>query len=86
MLTRGILQFIIPTPIEQFDHAKVFENSWEYYWKEITGNSFFSQSVDKLWDNSVKLPPIFINSTRVEDGYPFIVSSLKLKNDSYNFV
>ncbi len=81
MLTRGLLQYIIPFPIGQFDHAKVFEKSWEYHWKEITGNSNFSNSIDSLWNNNQNLPPVFINTTRVEDGFPFLVSSLKLQSD-----
>lgn len=90
MLTRGLLQYLIPVPIPQFDHAKVFEESWEYHWKKETGNTDFSNPVDDLWSSDIILPPLFINSTRVEDGNPFVISSLSMESsiiqDLYRYI
>lgn len=90
MFTRSLIQYIIPFPIESFDHAKVFEKSWEYHWKKIMENNIFSDSVNLLWRDNSSLPPIFINMTRVENGRPFIISSHKIEStiikDLYNYI
>lgn len=81
MFTRDVIQLFIPVPIESFDPAKVFEKSWEYHWKKIMKDDGFSAPTLSLWDKNSKIPPLFVNVTRVEDGMPFLVSNLKF--DSY---
>lgn len=49
-------------------------------WEKNVGNNLFSENITNLWEPE-KLPPLFINITRVENGMPFVLSGLKLKSD-----
>jgi predicted acylesterase/phospholipase RssA len=90
MFTREIVQMILPFPVHSFDHAKVFEKTWEYHWaatfreSEILkeGDSFsFASPFTSIWekDTDYRIPRLFLGTTRVEDGTPFLVSNIKLK-------
>jgi hypothetical protein len=84
MLTREVVQLIIPVPISSFDHAKVFEETWEYQWQQaMKGDNTFGEPLLSLWkdDPDCKIPPLFLNSTQVEDGYPVALSHLQLESD-----
>ncbi|MBN2618792.1 MAG: patatin-like phospholipase family protein [Spirochaetales bacterium] len=92
MFTRGVLQLLLPVPIQSFDHAKVFERVWEEFWEKETNSSQFKQPIESLWEGDGYTPSLFINITRVENGIPFSIGSLKLKNTliedlySYNYL
>jgi predicted acylesterase/phospholipase RssA len=76
--SREIIQLLIPFPIQSFDRAKVFEETWEYIWKEeLNKDSTFSKSFLSLWDNKA-IPPVFLNATQVETGYPVVLSNIRL--------
>lgn len=90
MFTTEIIQMIFPLPITNFDYAKVFEKTWEYYWRKslkkysIPGkkNTFcFASPFTSIWsgDTNYQIPRLFLGTTRVEDGTPFLVSNIKLK-------
>lgn len=58
MLTRGVVQLLVPVPIPSFDNAKVFEKTWELYWQEEIGDRTFSQPFLSLWpDKSLFTAP-----------------------------
>lgn len=84
MLTREVVQLLCPVPVASFDHAKVFENTWEYHWQKVMNDETFGAPFLSLWaDHSGRaVPPLFINSTHVEDGNPVIVSPLDLNFSS----
>lgn len=91
MFTREIVQLLIPFPISSFDHAKVFEKTWEYYWKNMMDqDQTFSDPFLTLWKDdsnpaNKRIPALFVNVTEVEDGYPVIVSNIDLKS-SFNLL
>jgi hypothetical protein len=85
MLTRGVIQLLIPFPIPSFDNAKVFEETWEITWRNnLNGDTTFSNPFLSLWQNPGKLPipPVFLNTTQVENGYPIYVSHLRIGRNS----
>jgi len=94
LLTRGVIQLLVPVPISSFDPAKVFEKTWEKEWRKAmhiteTDGCLFSGAFLSLWksfDTLLTVPQLFINSTRVENGYPVVISSLDLpwKTDTTN--
>jgi hypothetical protein len=78
MFTREAVQLMVPFPIHSFDHAKVFEETWELTWQNVMmGDSTFGVPFLSLWRNN-SIPPVFLNVTQVENGYPVVVSNLKL--------
>lgn len=81
LCTREVFQLLIPIPIESFDCAKTFEKTWEYVWKKnLNGDTTFSNSFLSLM-NKKSIPPLFINTTQVENGYPVILSNIKINYD-----
>ncbi len=84
MLTREVVQLLCPVPIASFDHAKVFENTWEYHWQKVMNDETFGAPFLSLWANhsGKAVPPLFINTTHVEDGNPVIISPLDLNFSS----
>jgi hypothetical protein len=89
MLTRGIVQLLIPVPIESFDPAKVFEETWENTWRDnLKGDTTFSAPFLSLWPKNnpstpAVIPPLFLNTTQVENGYPVYVSNLIISEPPY---
>lgn len=88
MLTREFLNFAIPFPVSSFDHAKVFERTWELQWEKamsyqdggnIINDETFGRSFTSIWKNDYdfSIPALFINMTRVEDGTPITASNIK---------
>lgn len=73
MFTRGIIQTLLPIGIESFDHAKIFEKSWEM------SSDLFSKPIDTLWQSPHTNPALILNITRVEDGLPVVISSSSIK-------
>jgi hypothetical protein len=81
MLTREIVQLLVPVPIYSFDDAQILEKTWELYWNETMGDKSvtFDKPFLSLWKkDSLTVPALFLNSTQVENGYPVIVSNLRL--------
>lgn len=89
MFTRAVLQFCSPVAIDCFDYAKVFERKWELNWTHKINDMPFSNSLPEgayseaftsLWKNNTDffVPALFLSTTRVEDGNPFMISNLKL--------
>lgn len=77
LFTREIIQLLVPFPIESFDRAKVFEETWEYVWKDNLNNDpTFGASFLSLWDKNT-VPSLFINTTQVENGYPVVLSNIR---------
>ena len=78
LFTREMIQLLVPYPIESFDRAKVFEETWEYVWENNLNNdpTFRSSFLSLLDKNTV--PPLFINTTQVENGYPVVLSNIRL--------
>ncbi len=78
LCTREVLQLLIPFPIQSFDCAKVFEKTWEYNWKNnLNDDTTFSEPLLSLLNNA-SIPPLFINTTQVENGYPVILSNISI--------
>lgn len=78
LCTREVLQLLIPFPIQSFDCAKVFEKTWEYTWKNnLNDDLTFSEPLLSLLDND-SIPSLFINSTQVENGYPVVLSNIRI--------
>ncbi|MBN2444186.1 MAG: hypothetical protein JXJ04_22675, partial [Spirochaetales bacterium] len=91
MFTSEIVQMILPFPVTQFDYAKVFEKTWEYHWN----NAFYKLGVSlskntvsfaspfmSIWagDSNYEIPRLFIGITRVEDGSPYLISTINLND------
>ncbi|MBN2735989.1 MAG: DUF998 domain-containing protein [Spirochaetales bacterium] len=83
MFTREIIQFLLPFPIESFDHAKVFEKVWEDNWPMAVtlhevGDKTYSGGFTSIWKNDPNhfIPPAFLNITKVENGNPFAISPI----------
>jgi len=89
MFTREIIQYVMPFPINDFDRAKVFEETWEYHWnnqvKPSAGSLSFSSPFTSLktGDTDFIVPAIFLQTTRVEDGKPYTISSMGRDPDSF---
>jgi predicted acylesterase/phospholipase RssA len=83
MFIRDTLQTLLPIPVQCFDRSKVFEEAWEIVWAEIMGNNDFASPFTDLWSGNKNstIPALFLNSTRVEDGMPFVISNLELDFD-----
>lgn len=80
LFTRELIQLLVPFPIESFDRAKVFEGTWEYVWENSLNNDqAFHASFLSLWNKNT-LPALFINTTQVENGFPVVLSNIKLNN------
>lgn len=81
MFTREAVQLLVPFPIESFDSANVFEETWEDTWRNnLKGDTTFSKPFHSLWQNQTKsIPAVFLNTTQVENGYPIFVSHLQLR-------
>ncbi|MFM9838178.1 MAG: hypothetical protein ACKVOQ_07935 [Cyclobacteriaceae bacterium] len=62
------------------DRATALSNNMDY-WSDDDQN-LFHKNVDEVFDQSGRLPILFINTTRVQEGTPAVVSSIKLKNFS----
>lgn len=90
LLTRGAIQLLVPVPIQSFDPAKIFEETWENTWRDnLKGDTTFSAPFLSLWPKndpliSPVIPPVFLNMTRVENGYPVYVSNLIISEPQYN--
>jgi hypothetical protein len=78
MLTRGVIQLLIPVPIPSFDNAKIFEKTWELYWQEAMGvddeHNIFSQPFLALGPDK----PVSIGSTDTPAPTPPVVPALFL--------
>ncbi|NOS94444.1 MAG: hypothetical protein HOP30_21225 [Cyclobacteriaceae bacterium] len=62
------------------DRATALSNSMDYW---STGASdVFKKEVDEAFDQSGRLPILFINTTRVQEGTPAVVSSIRLDSVS----
>jgi hypothetical protein len=83
MFTREAVRLLVPFPIESFDSAKVFEETWEDAWRNnLQGDTAFSEPFLSLWRNNTKsIPAVFLNTTQVENGYPIFVSHLRLQTE-----
>lgn len=78
LCTREVLQLLIPFPIQSFDCAKVFEKTWEYTWKNnLNNDTTFSEPLLSLLNND-SIPPLFLNTTQVENGYPVVLSNIRI--------
>lgn len=58
------------------DRATALSNNMDY-WSEPNQNQFH-KNLDEVFDPSGRLPILFINTTRVQEGTPAVVSSIKL--------
>jgi hypothetical protein len=90
MFTEEILQYIIPFPISGFDHAKVFEKTWEYHWsnevqkegQKNTNSAAFDGPFLSLWKDNrdYHIPALFLGVTQVENGYPYLICNISFTN------
>lgn len=94
MSSRSLIQWIVPLPINRFDHGKVFEKKWENTWKEALKNTnYFSDPFLSLWEadpnvkknSNFEIPALFINITRVDNGMPVLVSNLTFAQRSSEY-
>jgi hypothetical protein len=58
------------------DRATALSNNMDY-WSSDEKN-VFEKNLDQVYDTSGRLPILFINTTRVQEGTPAVVSSIKL--------
>lgn len=74
------VQRMWPWPIDAFDRSHAFERSLEYSWKKQFGADDFSRDFMGFWspEREKTGPAIFMNSTNVESGIPFVISNLDL--------
>ncbi len=59
------------------DRATALSNNMDY-WSADTKN-LFHKDLNEVFDTTGRLPILFINTTRLEEGTPAVVSSIKLK-------
>ncbi len=64
------------------DRATSIEAAMEEGPDDTLMNNLFNRPISQVFDTSGKLPILFINSTRVNDGMPAEVSSVKLPQNS----
>ncbi len=90
LLFPDLFQRFLPLRVQRFDRAVTFEKALETSWQDTFGNDQFSQNILNLPTKQMDgtpLPALFLNSTNVESGKRFIVSSLLLpkvdQGDSY---
>lgn len=62
------------------DRATALSNSMDYW--SVGANDVFKKDVDEAFDQSGRLPILFINTTRVQEGTPAVVSSIRLDSVS----
>lgn len=60
------------------DRATALSNNMDY-WSEDAKN-LFHENLNEVLDTTGRLPILFINTTRVEEGTPAVVSSIQLKS------
>jgi hypothetical protein len=62
------------------DRATALSDNMDYFAADV-GNTF-KRNVNEVVDTTGRLPILFINTTRVQEGTPAVVSSIKLKGFS----
>jgi hypothetical protein len=62
------------------DRATALSNNMDY-WSSDEKN-VFEKNLDEVLDTTGRFPILFINTTRVQEGTPAVVSSIKIKNFS----
>ena len=80
------LQRFLPQPMSAFDRARALEHTWNTSWTRSFGSRRFNDDFRNLWKGSdktrvSKAPALFLNSTNVETGKRFIVSTVDLNED-----
>jgi hypothetical protein len=80
LLFPEVIQRFWPWPIDPFDRSNAFEDSLEASWQKIFQSDDFSKDFLGFWtpDSERTGPAIFMNSTIVESGIPFVISNLDL--------
>jgi hypothetical protein len=62
------------------DRATALSNNMDYFAVDV--DDTFKQNVNEVMDTTGRLPILFINTTRVQEGTPAVVSSIKLNGFS----
>jgi hypothetical protein len=62
------------------DRATALSNNMDYFAADV--DNTFKQNVNEVVDTTGRLPILFINTTRVQEGTPAVVSSIKLNGFS----
>jgi hypothetical protein len=77
MMGPDFFRHIIPVAFPK-DRAAALENTMMEDAKDSLVGSYFGQPLQNIYDTTGALPVLFINSTRVDNGMPGEISSIKL--------
>jgi len=86
MMGTDLYGYFLPIPLNDNDRAAALEKSMEYYKNDSVSKmmgSLFSRFA--LQSNPGRLPILCINTTRMQDGGPGVVSTISIKNDLKSF-
>lgn len=81
LLFGDFIQNFVPWPVSSLDRAKAFETAFESSWASDTASRMFAQPMlQTLAAISARdeLPLLFFNSTNVESGKRYVISTLNL--------
>lgn len=73
------VQRFLPIPILAWDRARFLEDRLAKAYEETTNFNTLDQGFLSLWDtvDSLNIPNLFINTTRVEDGKKCLISNIR---------
>ena len=84
MFFPDLIQRFLPFRVGYFDRARWIEDTFAGEYEFLIGHNTMDLGLTTLWEreDSLRLPSMFFNTTRIETGQKVIISNLNFQDDS----